>query len=128
MDEKNVIPGIFSWNELMTTDVEGAKAFYAGLLGWTLEDDDSAGMPYVIAKSGGRMVAGIMAKPPMVPEGIPSHWGAYVTVENVDECAKKAVELGGALLFPPMDIPTVGRFCVIKDPQGAVLSLITYAA
>lgn len=127
MDAKTITPGIFSWNELMTTDVEGAKVFYGGLLGWTLEDDNSAGMPYVIAKVGDKMVAGIMAKPPMVPAEIPPHWGAYVTVENVDECAKKAVELGGAVLFPPMDIPTVGRFCVIKDPQGAVLSLITYA-
>ena len=127
MDAKKITPGVFSWNELMTTDVEGAKAFYGGLLGWTLEEDDSCGMPYVIAKIGDKMVAGIMAKPPMVPAEIPPHWGAYVTVENVDETAKKAAELGGAVLFPPTDIPMVGRFCVIKDPQGAAFSLITYA-
>lgn len=126
MDECRKKSGAFSWNELMTTDVEGAKTFYAGLFGWTLEEENSCGMPYVIAKIGDKMVAGLMAKPPTVPAGVPPHWGAYVTVENVDESSKKAVELGGAVLFPPTDIPELGRFCVIKDPQGAFLSLISY--
>jgi predicted enzyme related to lactoylglutathione lyase len=53
-------------------------------------------------------------------------WGAYVTVDNVDTTAKAAVQLGGKLLMPPTDIPDVGRFCVIRDPQGAVISAITY--
>lgn len=119
--------GAFSWNELMTTDVKGAMAFYGALFGWEFENNDSAGMPYVIAKSGGDMVAGLMAKPPTVPDFVPPYWGAYVTVANVDQSAEKTVSLGGKILFPPTDIPTVGRFCVIQDPQGAVVSIISYA-
>jgi uncharacterized protein len=52
---------------------------------------------------------------------------SYVTVDNVDAIAKNAQELGGKILMGPQDIPTVGRFCVIQDPQGAVISAITYA-
>jgi hypothetical protein len=53
-------------------------------------------------------------------------WGAYVTVADVDATAKTAEKLGGKLLMPPTDIPKVGRFCVIQDPQGAVINAITY--
>jgi len=53
-------------------------------------------------------------------------WGGYVTVDDVDASAKQAVTLGGKILLEARDIPNVGRFCVIADPQGATLSLITY--
>jgi predicted enzyme related to lactoylglutathione lyase len=54
-------------------------------------------------------------------------WGVYVTVDDVDATAAKAEELGGKILVPPTDIPNVGRFCVLQDPQGSVISAITYA-
>jgi predicted enzyme related to lactoylglutathione lyase len=57
---------------------------------------------------------------------MPPMWGAYVTVDNVDLTAKTAEQLGAKLLVPPTDIPNVGRFCVIQDPQGAVINAITY--
>jgi predicted enzyme related to lactoylglutathione lyase len=57
---------------------------------------------------------------------MPPNWGAYVTVDDVDATAVLAEKLGGKILVPPTDIPTVGRFSVIQDPQGAVLSAITY--
>ena len=57
---------------------------------------------------------------------MPSMWGGYVTVDNVDESAKQAESLGGKIIMEPRDIPNVGRFCVITDPQGALLSIITY--
>lgn len=58
--------------------------------------------------------------------GMPPTWGAYVTMDDVDARAGQAVDLGGRILVEPRDIPDVGRFCVIQDPQGATLSLITY--
>jgi predicted enzyme related to lactoylglutathione lyase len=66
----------------------------------------------------------------MPPEiaGMPPMWGIYVTVDNVDLTAKKVEELGGKIIRPPWDIPNVGRLCVLSDPQGAVISAITYAA
>jgi hypothetical protein len=56
-------------------------------------------------------------------KGIPSHWLGYVTVKDVDKSAKQATELGGKVLHEPSDIPTVGRYAIIADPQGAVLSI-----
>ncbi len=118
--------GAFSWNELMTTDVEGAKKFYAGLFGWEYELFE--GMEYSVVKAAGQKEgqAGIMTMPPDVPPGTRPSWGGYVTVDDVDATAQKAKSLGGQLLFGPMDIPKVGRFAVIQDPQGAVISAITY--
>lgn len=117
--------GAFSWNELMTTDVEAAKAFYGDLFGWTLEDMQTNDMTYTMAKTGDREVAGLMAMPPEAGT-MPPTWGAYVTVDDVEASAKQAEALGGKIMLAPRDIPDVGRFCVICDPQGATLSLITY--
>jgi hypothetical protein len=55
-------------------------------------------------------------------------WGAYVTVDDVDAVVARVSGLGGQVLLAPTDIPTVGRFAMIGDPQGATISLITYAA
>lgn len=117
--------GAFSWNELMTRDVDAAKTFYSNLFGWTLEDMQTNDMGYTIAKAGDKEVAGIMGMPPEAGD-MPPTWGAYVTVDDVEASAKQAETLGGKILLEPRDIPDVGRFCVICDPQGATLSLITY--
>ncbi len=117
--------GAFSWNELMTTDVSAAKVFYGKIFGWELEDMVTNDMVYTIAKKDGQEVAGIMGTPPEAGD-MPPMWGAYVTVDDVESSAKVAEELGGKILLTPRDIPDVGRFCVISDPQGASLMLITY--
>ena len=67
-----------------------------------------------------------MSMPPGAEER-PPNWGAFVTVNDVDSVAANAQQLGGKLLLEPKDIPNVGRFCVIQDRQGAVISAITYA-
>lgn len=126
MDEQFKQHGAFSWCELMTTDVEKAKAFYVKLFGWDAEDMSMPGMPYTVVKAGGKGIGGIMAMPPDCPKGMLPMWGAYVTVKDVDSTARTAEQLGAKLLAPPRDIPEVGRFCVIQDPQGAVISVITY--
>jgi predicted enzyme related to lactoylglutathione lyase len=117
--------GAFSWNELMTTDVMGAKAFYGELLGWTLQDTANPVMEYTIVKAGDTQIGGIMAVPPQA-KGVPPAWGAYVTVDDVDALLPRVEQLGGKIRVPPTDIPNVGRFMLIQDPQGAMLSLITY--
>lgn len=116
--------GAFSWNELMTNDIEGAKSFYGTLFNWQLEDVNMD-MPYTLAKIDGTDCAGMMPMPPEAA-GMPPMWGGYVTVDDVEASAKQAVELGGKILLVPRDIPEVGRFCVISDPQGATLSIISY--
>jgi len=109
--------GAFSWFELMTTDVKGAKKFYTQLFGWETEDMPMENMSYTITKIGDEGVGGIMPIPAEA-EGTPAHWGVYVTVDDVDATARKAEELGGKIHVPPTDIPNVGRFCVVQDPQG----------
>lgn len=117
--------GVFSWNELMTTDITAAKKFYREALGWELQDQNNPGMAYTIAKKGAREVAGIMGIPADSP-GLPPSWGSYVTVDDVDARVARVQALGGSLCVPPRDIPDVGRFAVIADPQGAMLAMITY--
>lgn len=125
MDEQYQQHGAFSWCELMTTDVPAAIEFYSKLFGWTTEEYTGAGVPYTIVKVAGKEAGGIMKTPPEA-QGMPPMWGLYVTVDDVDATAKKVEELGGKILYGPADIPTVGRFCVIQDPQGAAISVITY--
>lgn len=117
--------GAFSWNELMTSDLDGAKSFYQAIFGWTLEKMDMEGVEYSIGSAGDTQVSGMMTTPAEA-EGMPPMWGGYVTVDDVEASARQVVELGGKVLIEPKDIPKVGRFCVIQDPQGAVLSIITY--
>jgi len=118
-------PGAFSWNELMTSDPAAAKTFYAALFGWEFQDMAMGEMTYAVVKAGGQDVGGLMRTPPEAG-GAPPQWGVYVTVADVDATARRAAALGGKVLVPPRDIPEVGRFCVLQDPQGAVISAIAY--
>jgi uncharacterized protein len=119
--------GAFSWNELMTTDPDAARRFYTELFGWTFETMNMANGAYHAAKVGDTSVGGIMAMPPEPKAGgMPPNWGSYVTVDDVDATVAQVGRLGGKLLVPATDIPAVGRFAVIQDPQGAALNVITY--
>lgn len=117
--------GAFSWNELMTTDVAGAKAFYGEMFGWEMRDSPMPEGTYTMLTAGGHNMGGLMALPADA-KGAPPAWGSYVTVDDVDQRVKRAEQLGGKVILAPQDIPNVGRFAVISDPQGAMLSLITY--
>jgi len=125
MEEELLQHGMFSWSELITKDAEAAKQFYAQVFGWEYTEFPMEGMSYSVIKANGQEIGGIMPVPPQAA-GTPPHWGVYVTVDDVDASAKKAEKLGAAVIVPPTDIPDVGRFCVFRDPQGAVLSMITY--
>lgn len=125
MNESFKQHGAFSWCELITTDAEAAKAFYTKLFDWNAEDMTMPGMTYTVIKAGGNEIGGIMTIPQDARD-MPPAWGVYVTVSDVDATAKTAEQLGAKLLVPPTDIPDVGRFCVIQDPQGATVNAITY--
>lgn len=122
-------PGTMCWNELMTRDPAKAAAFYEGVFGWT-KQVMPMGPPvgdYVIFRHGGAMAGGMMdASGPMFAE-VPPHWLVYFAVEDCDATAAKAAELGATLCSPPTDIPGVGRFSVIRDPQGAVFAILCFA-
>jgi uncharacterized protein len=111
--------GTFIWHENQSTDVEKAKSFYTELLGWQTEKWQGASeIDYTIIQVGGKGHGGLMA----AQGGAPSHWMGNVFVEDADEAARKAEAAGGRTLFGPESIPEVGRFAVIADPQGAVVT------
>jgi predicted enzyme related to lactoylglutathione lyase len=119
--------GIFSLNELVTTDLASAEEFYGELLGWTFTETKTIyGNPYLVIHRDGTIVGGMMLKDGNVPDDVIPCWDPYITVDDVEASAKRVEKLGGEVILPPTDIPKVGRFCVIKDPQGISLNLITY--
>ena len=115
-------PGSACWCELATTDVKKAGAFYSSLFGWSLKES-SDGMPYTEIGNKGQMIGGMMPMDGPQYQGVPPHWTVYFAVDDCDAAAEKAKELGATLCLPPTDIPNVGRFAVIQDPQGAIFSI-----
>jgi predicted enzyme related to lactoylglutathione lyase len=125
MKDEAMKHGAFGWRELKTTDPKAA-AFYTTLFGWETVDYPMEGMTYTVVKVNGDETGGIMGIQPEA-QGMPPMWSVYVTVDDVDATAKQVEELGGKISRPPTDIPMVGRFCVLQDPQGAAICAITYA-
>ena len=122
--------GMISFTELMTTNVEAAKGFYKEVFGWELKAwPMECGGEYTVISCGEEDVGGMMSMPKELADmNVPPHWTSYVTVDDIDQVAAKTVEIGGEVLHGPMDIPKVGRFAVLKDPTGGVISAITYSA
>lgn len=119
--------GSFIWYELMPTDAASAVEFYTRVVGWTARDSGMPGAGYTIFCVPGfdMGVAGMMQlTDEMKARGIPPNWAGYVAVDDVDAMAKKFADHGGAVHHAPEDIPGVGRFAVVADPQGAVISLL----
>ncbi|HEY2748054.1 MAG TPA: VOC family protein [Polyangia bacterium] len=111
----------FVWRELMTGDVGKAVQFYSKLFGWKSETVDMGTMKYTLVKRGDQQVGGIYETPAQA-KGVPPHWLGYVSVDNVDAACEKAVRLGAKIMMSPMDIPNIGRWAVITDPQGAAIA------
>ena len=118
MSEKN-IRGCFVWHELMTTDPKAAKAFYTAIVGWKTKEWEGPN-PYTLWMWGDTQMGGLMELPRAAQEtGARPSWLAYVGTPDVDATTARARELGATVLMEPTDIPTIGRFSVLQDPQGA---------
>jgi predicted enzyme related to lactoylglutathione lyase len=114
--------GRFVWHELHTSDRVKAAKFYGTLMKWeTKEVPMGPGDPYTLCLINGKDHAGITKS--MAPANVPPHWLPYLAVEDVDKSAAKVTELGGKILMQPMDIPNVGRFAAVTDPQGAAFAI-----
>jgi len=111
--------GTFSWVELATTDSDAAKKFYGSLFGWTFDD-----MPmgpdafYTMCKLDGKTASALFKKGADMKD-VPTHWGSYLTVDDVDATTAKAKANGGKVMKEPFDVMDVGRMSVIVDPTGA---------
>ena len=109
----------FCWHGVLSTDVDKARAFYAEVIGWKVEEMEMGGEKAVMFAAGGVPLAHLM-EPPM--PGVPSHWQNYLRVEDVDKTLGEVEKAGGKVIAPATDIPP-GRFAVIQTPSGAAFSL-----
>lgn len=117
-------PGSISWNELTTRDLDRAQDFYTRVFGYEWQDVDTGGGPvYRTLHVDGRAVAGSLQMTDEWPQEIPAHWMPYFQVADTDAAASEAERLGGAVSVPPED-SSFGRFAVLRDPQGAVFTVM----
>ncbi len=120
--------GTFYWNELMTRDPKKARDFYGPMLGWTFDVMPMAnGMSYYVCKQAGKPVAGIFEMTGADFAGVPTHWFAYIEVDDVDRRVAAATKAGAKLHRPIFDVPGVGRIAIIEDPVGAHVGWMTPA-
>jgi uncharacterized protein len=114
-------PGRFVWHDLMTRDVRAAKRFYSELLGWRFEETTRGDRPYVLARSGGTPVAGIVDVSSLANAG--PQWLCFMSVTDVDKTVAAVQSDGGKVFVAPRDLP-MARVAVVGDPQGAPLGLV----
>jgi predicted enzyme related to lactoylglutathione lyase len=114
-------PGAMTWNDLLTSDVEAAREFYAALFGWKVDPVPESGGRYWVIKDPDGSNGGMM---PLLPaEGIPLFWQPYFAVESLEAARARVHKLGGRVLTEPITVPS-GAFVAVLDPQGAAFSLL----
>lgn len=113
--------GRFLWYELLTTDVDSAIAFYTSVIGWGTQQSEMEG--YSMWTDGGVPIGGLMAMPP--DAAAPPNWLPYIGARDTDAVVTQAKKLGARTYVEPRDIPNVGRFAVLSDPQGAAFAVYT---
>ena len=104
--------------------MDAAEAFYRAVVGWEARDSGQQAMRYTLFSAGDTPVAGLMTIPPnAAAAGMRPGWVGYIGVDDVDAAAARLTEAGGRIHRAPDDIPGVGRFAVVADPQGAAFML-----
>ncbi len=111
--------GTLCWNELMTPDTAAAGTFYSKLFGWNLKPSPE----YTEISVGSTGIGGMLQLTPDM-QGMPAAWSPYFMVDDCDAIADKAKSLGAQIYVKPTDMPHVGRYAVIGDPQGAMFDII----
>jgi predicted enzyme related to lactoylglutathione lyase len=128
-DQETPVAGTIGWVDLTVKDAEMVKQFYETVTGWKAEPLDMGGYSDFVmsAPSTGQSVAGI-CHARGINAGLPAQWLVYITVESVTTSAERCVGLGGRLIVPPKEMGSMGRYCVIQDPAGAVAALFEPSA
>lgn len=114
--------GRFIWHELLTRDIPGAKSFYGRLFGWKTRETEIPDLgPYTVVHDGDREACGIVHLRQMSE---PVRWMPSVWVDDVPGAAKATVFWGGDIRGGPFDVPGLGEILMIRDPNGAELTLV----
>ncbi|MFI5310389.1 MAG: VOC family protein [Gemmatimonadales bacterium] len=115
--------GRFVWHELLTSDPAAAERFYRAITGWGIQPYPGQ-TTYRMWTNKGTPLGGVMVLPEEAKKmGSPPHWEPYISVPDVDATVQQATSLGGRVYVQSQDIPNVGRFAILADPQGAVFSI-----
>ena len=116
--------GLIKWADLTVDDAESVRDFYSAVVGWGHFGLDVGGHEdFVMTNSeSGDPAAGICHQAGEI-EGLPRQWLVYVTVEDLDDSIAAAGEHGGKVVFGPKESESMGRWCVVEDPAGAVMAL-----
>lgn len=118
-------PVRFIWADLVTGDADKAGQFYHDLFHWEIKKIDNR---YLMASHSGRELAGIAELPDGNEDGRHTRWVPYVSSDDPDGFAAKAVKNGGEVLLPPKDLEGRGRFALLADPEGAVFGVLKPAS
>ena len=117
--------GRFVWYELMTTNVDTAKAFYADVVGWGAQRISMPGSTYSLLSAGDSPVAGLIGMPEEAARsGVTPHWIGYVEVGDVDNAVERARRFGGTICVAPTNVPDISRFAIVADPQMATFAMV----
>ena len=110
----------FTWNELMTGDVDAATRFYGAVFGQQFEPlpEEPSGS-YQLIKVGDQMVGGFWR----LTDDVPAHWVTYFQMDDLDAALERLRAAGGTVTADPVDSP-YGRWAVVADPQGGAFRII----
>jgi predicted enzyme related to lactoylglutathione lyase len=109
--------GRFVWYDLMTTDTAAAQDFYKQVVGWKTQVWEGSSQPYTMWTRGETPIGGVMGLPQAAQA--PPHWLTYIATPDIEQTVRQAQQRGGKVHHPVTPIPTVGKFAVLQDPQGA---------
>ena len=124
-EESDSTAGSFVWHDLITHDLETARSFYGGLLGWEFEQaGQREGHPYLLAKRNGKYAGGIIEVPRPTDGSDYSRWLGYMQIKDINAAVARTPALGGAVIEAVRDKGEVGKIAAISDAQTAVLGLI----
>jgi predicted enzyme related to lactoylglutathione lyase len=124
-EEARPQPGMIVWTDLTVTNAEELRDFYSEVVGWEASPVDMGDYSdfSMNAPDSGTPISGVChARGPN--ENLPPQWLIYVTVRSLDTSIAKCNERGGEIIAGPKSMGSHGRYCVIRDPAGAVMALI----
>ena len=109
-------PGTPCWVDLFTGDPDRAKDFYGAVFGWDFEDSGEEFGGYVLARSDGHQVAGLMKN--TGESGAPDTWSTYLATTDVDSTVATATSAGASVLVAPMEVGPLGKMAYLIAPAG----------
>jgi len=109
------------WADLATTDLDGARAFYGAVLGWSFDDQGADFGGYNMCSLDGELTAGMG---PLQPGGSPVPcWTLYLGSDDIEASSAAVQAAGGQVVVEPMQVGEHGHMLVAVDPTGAVFGM-----